>query len=113
MFPQDWELSFILSLYNDKGDALDCGNYHGLKLTNRVMKLLMDSFIHRMVNIDEIQFGFVPGKGTTDAILIARQLQGKFLAANKPLHFAFVNLKKAFDRVPRKVLRWAISHGVA
>jgi len=36
-----------------------------------------------MVNINEMQFGFVPGKGTTDAIFIARQLQEKYIAAKK------------------------------
>ena len=34
-----------------------------------------------------------PGKGTTDAIFIICQLQEKYLAANKPLYFAFVDLE--------------------
>ena len=55
-----------------------------------------------------MQFGFVPGRGTTDAIFIIPQLQEKYIAANKPLYFAFVDLEKAFDRVPRKVLWWAL-----
>ena len=55
-----------------------------------------------------MQFGFVPGRGTTDAIFIVRQLQEKYIAAKKPLYFAFVDLEKAFDRVPRKVLWWAL-----
>ena len=55
-----------------------------------------------------MQFAFVPGKGTTDAIFIVRQLQEKYIAANKRLYFAFVDLEKAFDRVPRKVLWWAL-----
>ena len=50
----------------------------------------------------------MPGRGTTDAIFIIRQLQEKYIAANKPLYFAFVDLEKAFDRVPRKVLWWAL-----
>ena len=41
-------------------------------------------------------------RGTTDAIFIVRQLvQEKHLAANKPLYMAFVDLEKAFDRVPQ------------
>ena len=36
-------------------------------ITDQVMKLL-DSFIREMVDIDAMQFGFVPGRGTTDAI---------------------------------------------
>ena len=61
-----------------------------------------------MLSIDEIHFGFVPGKGTTDAIFIVRQLQEKFITGRKPLYFAFIDLEKAFDRVPRKVLWWSL-----
>ena len=33
--PSDWEESFILNLCKGKGEALDGGNYHGLKLTDQ------------------------------------------------------------------------------
>ena len=36
-----------------------------------------------MVHIHEMQFGGVPGKGTTDAIFTVRQLQEKCTAAKK------------------------------
>ena len=55
VIPADWEESFILNLYKGKGEALDRGNYRGLKLTDQVMKLLervLDFSVHRMVNID-------------------------------------------------------------
>ena len=65
-----------------------------------------------MVSIDDSQFGFVPGRGTRDAIFVVRLLQEKYLAANKRLHMAFVVLDKAFDRVPRKVIWWALRIGV-
>ena len=32
--PSDWEQSFIICLYKGKGDALEGGNYSGLKLTD-------------------------------------------------------------------------------
>ena len=38
--PSDWEQSFIVCLYKGKGDALERGNYCGLKLTEQVMKVL-------------------------------------------------------------------------
>ena len=109
--PFDWDQSFIVCLYNGKGDALDRGNYRGLKLTEQVMKVLeriVDGLIRQVVSIDDSQFGFVPGRGTTDAIFVVRQLQEKYLAANKRLYMAFVDLEKAFDRVPRKVIWWAL-----
>ena len=109
--PTDWEESFIVCLYKGKGDALDRGNYRGLKLTEQAMKILeriVDGLIRQVVSIDDSQFGFVPGRGTTDAIFVVRLLQEKYLAVNKRLYMAFVDLEKAFDRVPRKVIWWAL-----
>ena len=52
MVPSDWEQSFIVCLYKGKGDALERGNYRGLKLTEQVMKVLeriVDSLIRHSV----------------------------------------------------------------
>ena len=55
-----------------------------------------------------MQFGFMPGKGTTDAIFVVRQVQERFMDKKRPLFFAFVDLEKAFDRIPRAVLEWSL-----
>ena len=61
------------------------------------------------MSIDSMQFGFMPGKGTTtDLIFIMQQVQEIHRARKKNLHYAFVDLEQAFDRVPRKVMRWAL-----
>ena len=109
--PSDWEQSFIVCLYKGKGDALERGNYRGLKLTEQAMKILeriVDGLIRQLMSIDDSLFGFVPGRGTTDPIFVVRQLQEKYLAANKRLYMAFIDLEKAFDWVPRKVIWWAL-----
>jgi len=74
----------------------------------KLLECVLDTSIRGMVNIDSTQFGFVPGQGTSDAIFLISQLQEKHFAVNKPLFIAFVNLEKAFDQIPRKVLSWAL-----
>ena len=109
--PRDWSRSWMINVYKGKGDALECSSYRGIKLLEHVMKVLekvIDSRVRNIVKIDEMQFGFMPGKGTTDAIFIVRQLQEKYLGKKRELWMAFVDLEKAFDRVPREVVWWAL-----
>ena len=65
---------------------------------------VIEKYTREAVNIDDMQFGFMPGKGTMDAIFITRIVQERFLAKKKDLYFTFVDLAKAFDRVPRQVV---------
>ena len=74
----------------------------------KVLERVVEGLIRQRVEIDEMQCGFMSGRGTTDAIFIVRQLQKKHLAANKPLYMAFVDLEKAFDQVPWDVIWWAM-----
>ena len=43
------------------------------------MKVRSERYGVVIVQLDEMQFGFRPGRGTTDAIFIVRQLQEKYL----------------------------------
>ena len=109
--PADLSNSIIVSLFKGKVDALDRSNYRGLKLTDHFLKVIervVENIIRETVNIDEMQFGFCPGRGTTDKIFILRQLQENYLAKHRKLYIAFVDLEKAFDRLPRKKLWWAL-----
>ena len=55
------------------------------------------------MSIDDSQFGFVPGRGTTDAIFVVQQLPEKCLAVNNVLDMAFMDQEQAFDSVPGMV----------
>ena len=92
-----------------KADHSSCSFYIKIQLISfKVLERIVDGLIRHVVSNNDFQFGFVPGRGTTDAIFVIRQLQEKYLAANKRLYMAFVDLEKTFDRVPRKVIWWAL-----
>ena len=74
----------------------------------KVLERVLEERIRCQVSIDNMQFGFMPGKRTTDAIFIMRQVQEKHQAKRKELYYAFVDLEKAFDRVSREVVRSAL-----
>ena len=38
--PSEWDDSYIISLFEDKCETLDRGNYRGLKLTEHVLKVV-------------------------------------------------------------------------
>ena len=90
---------------------MQCGSCRKIKLLEHAMKVVERNFKHRIrqqIDTDEMQFGFMKGKGTIDAIFIVRQMQEKFRAKGKKLYFGFVDLEKAFDRVLRELIRWAM-----
>ena len=53
------------------------------------------------MSIDDMQFGFLPGKGTTAAIFIMRQVQERHRARNNMLYYDFVDMEKTFDGGPQ------------
>ena len=70
--PEDWKSSVVLPVYKGKGDPM------GIKLLEHAMKVVDRIFEHRIrqqIEIDDMQFGFMKGKGTTDAIFVARQMR--------------------------------------
>ena len=109
--PDDWKLSVVVPIFKGKGDTMSCGAYRGVKLLEHAMKIVervLERRIRKVVKVDEMQFGFMPGKGTTDALFILRRLQEEYRDKEKKLYMCFVDLEKAFDRVPRKVMEWAM-----
>ena len=108
--PTEWTKSYIVTIYKGKGDPVQCKNYRGIKLLEHGLKLLeniIDRRLRELVSINQMQFGFSKGRGTTDAIFILRQVQEKMLKKKK-VYMAFLNLEKAYDRVPREVVYWCL-----
>ena len=94
--PDDWRKSILVPVYKGKGDSLVCGSYRAINLLEQPMKVLervLEKRIRCQVSIDNMQFGFMSGKGTTGAIFIMPQIQEKD-KAKKKLYYAFVDFEK-------------------
>ena len=95
----------------NKGDVMFCGYYRGIKPVSHSMKIyerVIANRLRQIVSVSEEQFGFVKGKTTTDAIFALRQVQEKYREGQRELNGVFIDLEKAYDRVPREELVWCM-----
>jgi len=63
--PDDLKGSEIVTIYKQKADALECGNYRGIKLLEIALKVyerVIERHIRERVHIHSNQFGFMPGR---------------------------------------------------
>ena len=108
--------SVTVPIWKGKGDVAECANYRPVRLlchTVKILERVLDSRIRAIVEISPNQCGFVKGKGTTDAIHAARLLIERHREKNATVHTAFLDLEKAFDRVPRDLIWYSLRrHGV-
>ena len=105
--PEEWRRSVLITIYKKKADAQCCGNYRGIKLMSHTMKVwerIIETSLRDRVEISKQQYGFMPGKGTTDAMFALRMLMEMYREGQRELHCVFVDLEKAYDRAPREEL---------
>ena len=97
----EWKTSAIVPNFTGKGDVMSRGCYRRIKLLEHATKTV-EKVIHKrirtLINLNKIQFGF---------ILIVKRMQEEYQQNDKKLYTCFVDIEKAFDRVPRKVMDWA------
>ena len=109
--PAEWALCIVVLIFKGIGDIRNCSCYGVMKLFEHGMKVVrrvLEKRLHIMVSVDEVQFDFMPLRGTIDAVFILRVMHKEYLAIGKKLCMCFVDLEQAFDRVPRKVLEWSL-----
>ena len=67
----------VVPICKGKGDVSNCGSYRGVKLRAHGMKIVekvLEKRLRSIVELNELQFGFMTGKETIDALFIVRRL---------------------------------------
>ena len=63
--------------------------------TMKIWERIIETSLRDRVEISKQQYGFMPGKGTTDAMFALRMLMKKYRKGQRELHCVFVDLEKA------------------
>ena len=109
--PRDWQTGVIIPIFK-KGNREQCTNYRGIllfSLPGKIFAKCLERKCQEIVEskLEDGQCGFRPGRSTTDQIFTLKQIFEKFCEYGKDLFACFVDLEKAYDRVPRDKL-WKV-----
>ena len=87
--PKDWKGSFLINFHKGKSSVTDREIYRGLKLLENMMKGLqrvLESLICSKVDINSMQYGFMPKRSTADAIYNLQQMEKKHIIKEKKIN---------------------------
>ena len=106
--PEEWKELIIVPIYK-KGDKTDCSNYRGISLLSTTYKILSNIQLWRLTPyaeeiIGDHQCGFRHNRSTTDHIFCIRKTLKKKWEYNEAVHHLFIDFKKTYDSIRRKVL---------
>ena len=111
--PEDWNKDLMCPIYK-KGDKTECSNYRGISLMSHAFKVyerVLEKRLRAYVEpkLGEWQSGFRKGRGTSDMIFTMKMIYEKSWEWDEDKYIAFLDLEKAFDRVPRQKIWYALN----
>ena len=77
-------------------------------MTRRSLEDFWKRGLGNCIKVNEIQFGFMPRKGTVDEIFIVRRLQEEYRDNEKKLYIYFVVFENEFYRFSRRMIELAL-----
>ena len=74
-------------------------------VTKLVLRVIMNRLLGQTQSeISEVQYGFMPDRGTRKAIFVLRRLVERMVEKQKDVHVCFIDYSKAFDTVKHEPL---------
>ena len=111
--PSDWRDTILVHIPK-KGDLSCCDNWCGISLLDVVGKVVarvLQVRLHKLAEeeLPESQCGFRRGRSCADMIFTVCQVAEKSLEHRSKVFLTFIDLRKAYDSVPREALWMALS----
>ena len=111
--PKDWADAILIPIPK-KGDLSVCDNWRGISLLDGVGKVIARVLQDRLQQLaeeelPESQCGFRKGRGCTDMTCTVRQIVEKAWEHQAKIFILFIDLRKAYDSVPRQALWLALA----
>lgn len=107
VWSDEWSTSEIITIPKVAGTQ-DCKKHRTISLISHASKVMIEILRSRIAyflhsEISEDQFGFMPGKGTSDAILTLRNIIEKTLSRqDQKLWVLFIDYTNTFDSVDHR-----------
>ena len=90
-------LSSLVPIFKVKGNSLNPNSYRRIELLKHAFKLyekILEGRLREVVDIDKMQYGFMPGRGTVDVVFVLGRLTKKFGAKTRKLFLYLLIWKK-------------------
>ena len=107
-FPEQMYKSIFIIIPKVKGTA-KCDKHRTISLISHVTKLVLRVIMIRikgrtLSKISEVLYGFMPDRGTRNAIFVLRRLVERMIEIQKYGYVCFIDYSKAFDTVKHEPL---------
>jgi hypothetical protein len=117
-WPEAWREGLLVPLFKNSGTRLNMGDYRPITLTSCVAKLFENILLARLTSwadaaqtICEEQAGFRAGRSTLEHLFVLHEVIGARRESKQRTFLAFLDARRAYDRVWRDGLRLKLWKG--